>query len=78
MFYNGSCEATSRGRCGQHSQYVVALPATDRLPADVANLCWYHRQVVNGSGLRPSITTYIKDRVIQWAAVTILPEALYF
>ena len=77
MFYNGSCEATSRGRCGQHSQYIVALPATDRLPESVANLCWYHRQVVNG-GLRPSITTYIKDRVIQGASVTILPEALYF
>ena len=78
MFYDGLCEATSRGRCGQHSQYVVALPATDRLPADEVNLCWYHRQVVNGSGLRPSTTTYIKDRVIQGASVTILPEALYF
>lgn len=77
MFYNGSCEATSRGRCGQHSQYIVALPATDRLPESVANLCWYHRQVVKGL-LRPSTTTYIKDRVIQGAAVTILPEALYF
>ena len=77
MFYDGLCEATSRGRCGQHSQYIVALPATDRLPESVANLCWYHRQVVNG-GLRPSITTYIKDRVIQGASVTILPEALYF
>ena len=78
MSYNGLCEATSRGRCGQHSQYVVALPATGRLPADEVNLCWYHRQVVNGSGLRPSTTTYIKDRVIQGAAVTILPEALFF
>ena len=78
MFYNGLCEATSRGRCGQRSQYVVALPATDRLPADEVNLCWYHRQVVNGSGLRPSTTTYIKDRVIQGAAVTILSEALFF
>ena len=78
MFYDGLCEATSRGRCGQRSQYVVALPATDRLPADEVNLCWYHRQVVNGSGLRPSTTTYIKDRVIQGAAVTILPEALFF
>ena len=78
MFYDGLCEATSRGRCGQHSQYVVTLPATDRLPADEVNLCWYHRQVVNGSGLRPSTTTYIKDRVIQGAAVTILPEALFF
>ena len=78
MFYNGLCEAISRGRCGQHSQYVVALPATGRLPADEVNLCWYHRQVVNGSGLRPSTTTYIKDRDIQGAAVTILPEALYF
>ena len=78
MFYDGLCEATSRGRSGQHSQYVVALPATDRLPADEVNLCWYHRQVVNGSGLRPSTTTYIKDRVIQGAAVTILPEALFF
>ena len=78
MFYDGLCEATSRGRCGQHSQYVVALPATDRLPADEANLCWYHRQVVIGSGLRPSTTTYIKDRVIQGDAVTILPEALFF
>lgn len=77
MFYNGLCEATSRGRCGQHSQYIVALPATDRLPESVANLCWYHRQVVKGL-LRPSTTTYIKDRVIQGAAVTILPEALYF
>ena len=78
MFCDGLCEAISRGRCGQHSQYVVALPATGRLPADEVNLCWYHRQVVNGSGLRPSTTTYIKDRVIQGAAVTILPEALFF
>ena len=77
MSYNGLCEATSRGRCGQHSQYIVALPATDRLPESVANLCWYHRQVVKGL-LRPSTTTYIKDRDIQGAAVTILPEALYF
>lgn len=77
MFYNGLCEAISRGRCGQHSQYAVALPATDRLPADEANLCWYHRQVVKGL-LRPSTTTYIKDRDIQGAAVTILPEALFF
>ena len=77
MFYNGLCEAISRGRCGQHSQYVVALPATDRLPADEVNLCWYHRQVVKGL-LRPSTTTYIKDRDIQGAAVTILPEALFF
>ena len=77
MFYDGLCEATSRGRCGQHSQYVVALPATDRLPADEVNLCWYHRQVVKGL-LRPSTTTYIKDRDIQGAAVTILPEALFF
>ena len=77
MFYDGLCEATSRGRCGQHSQYVVVLPATDRLPADEVNLCWYHRQVVKGL-LRPSTTTYIKDRDIQGAAVTILPEALFF
>ena len=77
MFYDGLCEATSRGRCGQHSQYVVTLPATGRLPESVANLCWYHRQVVKGL-LRPSTTTYIKDRDIQGAAVTILPEALFF